>query len=94
MTNSTARQATLRRLVKVMNLALGTNIDEHGFSQVRRLDELIGFDSLTLLEWVAALEEEFQVTLPPERLRLEFLVDLDGMADYLINATIAAGSKS
>jgi acyl carrier protein len=80
-------------LVKVMNHALGTNIDEGGLARVRRLDELVGFDSLTLVEWVAALEEEFQVTLPSERLRLEFLVDLDGVVDYMINATTAPGRQ-
>lgn len=77
----------------MMNLALGTNMDEGGLARVRRLDELIGFDSLTLLEWVAAVEEEFRVTIPPERLRLEFLVDLAAMVEYLTGATNPAGSK-
>ena len=81
--NANAQQKTIKRLVKVMNQALGTNLAEGELSGVRRLDELVGFDSMTLLQWVAGLEEEFQVAFPPEQLRLEFLVDLGGLAKYL-----------
>jgi len=87
MMSSTSLQETRARLLNVMNLALGTNIDSSGVDLGTRLDELVGFDSLTLIEWTAAVEAEFRITIPPGRLRLDFLVDLDAMAEYLDNAS-------
>ena len=71
------------RLAKALNLRLGTNLQEAEILAAGRLDELMGFDSMTLLEWVGAIEEEFQLTLPQQCLRAEWLVDLRQLVEFL-----------
>jgi len=81
--SSPTRRDLLPRLAKALNLRLGTNLQEAEILTAERLDELMGFDSMTLLEWVGAIEEEFQLTLPQQCLRAEWLVDLRQLVEFL-----------
>ncbi|MBM3891234.1 MAG: acyl carrier protein [Verrucomicrobia bacterium] len=84
--NDNEYQQTARRLVGLLNRTLATNIEMDDLSGVKRLDELVGFDSMTSLQWVAALEEEFQLRVPPDKLRLDFLTDLAALVDFVSQA--------
>jgi acyl carrier protein len=44
---------------------------------------VVGLDSLAVIEFVAALEKEFGITLEPELLRLDFVSDLPQLARYI-----------
>ena len=83
----------LARILKVANNALAANLTEGDLSGIKRLDELIGFDSMTLLLWVTAIEEEFQLMIPPEQLQLDFLVDLQALSDFLCRKEIETKSE-
>ncbi len=79
-------QQTVSRLVGLFNRTLGSNIGMDELAGVKRLDELAGFDSMAALEWVAALEREFQLRVPPEKLRLEFLTDMAALVTFVSQA--------
>jgi len=82
------------RILKVANQALAANLVENDLSGIKRLDELIGFDSMALLQWIAAIEREFQVVFPPERLKLDILVDLQALTDFLCQNAIETKRES
>lgn len=48
-----------------------------------QLGELIGLDSIAMLEYVVALEKEFGITLSPDALRLELLADIRRLSEHL-----------
>jgi acyl carrier protein len=87
-------QEVIARILQLANQALGANLVENDLSGVKKLDELIGFDSMTSLQWVTAIEQEFHIILPPEKLRLDFLVDLPALADFLYKTIIEAQGAS
>jgi acyl carrier protein len=47
------------------------------------LDEVAGFDSLSVLQFLAAVEREFGLTFEKAQLRAAFLADLPGLAAYI-----------
>lgn len=84
------------RIAGIITRDLAANIEVEELSGVKRLDALLGFDSMVLLQWVAAIEREFGITIPPEKLRLDFLVDLPALAQFLRQALNeeSSGSRS
>ena len=73
----------LQRLRLLASDALDLNLTPAELATVTRLDEVTGFNSLTILEFVAAVEKEFGCTLPPAELNAEFLTDLPRLAQRL-----------
>jgi acyl carrier protein len=80
------------RIRKVLIDALSLNLEEEDLRYSKKLDELVGLDSLAVLEFVAALEKEFGITIEPEQLELEVLRDLERLAAY-IAARMGLGSE-
>ena len=59
---------------------LNLNLAPEEMSGLIRLDEVAGFDSITVLSFVAAVEKEFSITLTKAELKIEVLVDLPRLA--------------
>lgn len=72
------------RIRKVLVTSLSLDITPFDIPIDRPLDELVGLDSMTLLEYVIALEKEFGVLLEPEALRLDLLTDIPRLSRYLM----------
>jgi acyl carrier protein len=83
----TGSRETLDRIRRVFLQSLHLNLREEDLDYERRLDELAGFDSLAMLEFVTALEKEFGITMEPELLRLDFVRDLPQLAAYIEDRT-------
>jgi acyl carrier protein len=88
------KSIVLARMVRVINRALGANLEVSELQRESRLNDLIGLDSMAQLEYVTALEQEFQITFPAEKLRLDFLADLYALAEYLSGETRERSSGS
>lgn len=71
------------RIRKVLIDALSLNLEEEDLRYSEKLDELVGLDSLAVLEFVTALEKEFGITIEPEQLELEVLRDPNKLAAYI-----------
>jgi acyl carrier protein len=82
------RKAIRERIASRIVSTLSLNIDPAKLHEGDAcLDQFFGFDSLAVLEVVAALEEEFGIEFEPERLELSLLTDLTRLADYVASRT-------
>ena len=79
----TTKTTCLERLRRVADLSLNLNLSPLELDSLIRLDEFAGLDSLTLLEFIGAVEKEFGVTLGEEELQMEVLADLPVLAERL-----------
>ena len=84
---------TASRIRKVFVDSLGLNLNAAELDYERKLDEYAGLDSLAVLEFVTALEKEFDITIEPELLRLEFVRDLPELAAYIDGRTARLASS-
>ena len=80
----------LPRLQRLANDSLNLNLAPAEVAALTRLDEVAGFDSLTVLEFVSAVEKEFGLTFQAAELRTDFLADLPGLAEYISTHSGAA----
>lgn len=71
------------RIRRVLIDSLSLDLRDEEVAYAERLDEVVGLDSLTVLEFVAALEKEFAIVLDPEHLELEKLKDLAALTSYI-----------
>ncbi len=78
-----ASRDTMDRIKTVFVRSLHLNLSEVDLDYEQRLDELVGLDSLAVLEFVTALEKEFGITLEPEMLQLDLVRDLPQLAAYV-----------
>ncbi|MGD0578161.1 MAG: acyl carrier protein [Bryobacteraceae bacterium] len=76
-------ELVLQRLRHLADTSLGLNLTARELAALTRLDEVAGLDSLTVLEFVAAVEKEFGLTFAEDQLRASFLADLPALAGYL-----------
>lgn len=76
-------QQILHRLRWVACEALNLDLPPEEMAALSRLDEVVGFDSLTVLSFVGAVESEFGVTLGAGELATEVLADLPRLASRL-----------
>jgi acyl carrier protein len=74
---------TVDRIRRVFVESLHLNVNPKELDYEHKLDEFAGLDSLAVLEFVAALEKEFGITIEPELLRLDFVRDLSQIAAYI-----------
>jgi acyl carrier protein len=70
----------LQQLRRLACSVLKLNLTPEEMSELIRLDEVAGFDSITVLSFVAAVEKEFSITLTKAELKIEVLVDLPRLA--------------
>ena len=73
----------LERLRLAANVSLKLNLTPAELAGLNRLDDVAGLDSLTVLEFLAAVEREFGLSIAPDHLQGEFLADLPALADYI-----------
>lgn len=71
------------RIRRVFIESLRLNLREEDLSYEQKLDETTGLDSVAVLEFVAALEQEFGVAFEPEMLTLDIVRDLKALAAYI-----------
>ena len=74
---------TLDRIRRVFIESLHLNIRAEDLNYGDKLDEAAGLDSVAVLEFIAALEKEFEIQLEPEMLTLETVRDLRQLAAYI-----------
>ena len=74
---------TLDRIRRVFVESLHLNIQAEDLASQDKLNEAAGLDSVAVLEFVAALEKEFEITLEPEMLTIEVVGDLKQLAAYI-----------
>ncbi len=80
-TGPSAHAMTRIRRVFVESMCLGVPAEELSYEQL--LEETAILDSIAVLEFVAALEAEFGVSIEPKFLEFDFLSDLPALASYL-----------
>jgi len=73
----------LERLRRLASSSLNLNLSAEEVAALTRLDEVTGFDSLTVLEFVSAVEKEFGLTFEASELRRDFLANLPALAEYI-----------
>jgi len=78
-----ASRNTTDRIGRVFVRSLHLNLSEGDLDYGQKLDEVVGLDSLAVIEFVTALEKEFGITMEPERLRLDLVRDLPKLAAYV-----------
>ncbi len=71
------------RIARVAAQALGANLTASDLEGVTRLDEVLAFESLTVLEFVAGLEAEFAVEIELERFWRDYIMNLPALVEYL-----------
>ena len=78
---------TMDRIRRVFIESLHLNLREEDFSYEAKLDESVGLDSVAVLDFVAALENEFGLTFEPEMLTIDRVRDLKELAAYVDERT-------
>lgn len=76
-----SNDAVLQRLRQLCCSALNLNLAPEEVGELVRLDEVAGFDSLTVLNIVSAVEKEFGITLTRAELKTEVLANLPRLAE-------------
>jgi acyl carrier protein len=78
--NGLRSQETVDRIRRVFLESLHLNLSEEDLRYEDKLDEAVGLDSVAVLEFVAALEKEFEITFESEMLTLDLIRDLQRLA--------------
>jgi acyl carrier protein len=73
----------LQRLRRLASSSLNLNLTAADLATLTRVDDVAGFDSLTVLQFVSAVEKEFGLTFAPSELNARFLADLPALAAYI-----------
>jgi acyl carrier protein len=83
-------RGTMDRILRVFIDSLHLNLRMEDFRYEDKLDDIVGLDSVAVIEFVAALEKEFAITFEPEMLRLGLVRDLHALSAY-IDQRVARG---
>jgi acyl carrier protein len=74
---------TMQRIRRVFVESLHLNLPEENFSYEAQLDETVGLDSVAVIEFITALEQEFGITFEPEVLTIELVRSIQDLAAYI-----------
>jgi len=74
---------TVDRIKRVFIESLHLNLRPEDLAYQDKLDQAAGLDSVAVLEFIAALEKEFNLTLEPEMLTFDVVRDLEQLAAYI-----------
>jgi acyl carrier protein len=77
------RDLIFQRLQRLAVSSLNLDLSAEELATLTRLDEVAGLDSLTILEFVAAVEKEFGITLGEDELRANLLAHLPELAERI-----------
>ncbi len=75
--------SAMARIRKVFVESMGLGVSAEDLSYEQWLEETAILDSIAVLEFVAALEAEFGVSIEPKFLEFDFLSNLPALASYL-----------
>ena len=75
------------RIRKAFVRALHLNVSGEDLAYEDKLDTAAGLDSIALLEFVTAVEDDFGIQIEPHLLAFDFLRDLPRLAAYLEERT-------
>jgi acyl carrier protein len=78
-----ASRETVDRIKRVFVSSLHLNLTEADLAYEQQLDELVGLDSLAVIEFVTAIEKEFGIRIEHELLRLDFVRSLPRLSAYV-----------
>ena len=78
---------TADRIHKAFVESLRLPAGETDLPREQRLAEATGLDSIAVLEFVAAVENEFGITIEPEFLEFDFVTDLPRLVAYIQERT-------
>jgi acyl carrier protein len=76
-----------RRICLVFVRSLDLNLDPDNPLFPKDLSSVAGLDSLSILEFIAELEVEFEFKIEAEKFTLEFLSDLNALSEYISERT-------
>jgi acyl carrier protein len=74
------QEAIMQRLQRLAITALDLDLPEIDSGSMRRLDEVAGLDSVTVLVFVVAVETEFGITFDAGELNRETIANLPRLA--------------
>ncbi len=74
--------STETRIKRVL-MKLSPSLKEDDFEDGVKLDELFGLDSMTIIDFVAELEKEFNLTIESDGLSYDLLRDLTRLTAYI-----------
>lgn len=72
-----------QRIREVLVNSLSLNIAPDDIPVDRPFGDVIGFDSMSMLEYVVALEKEFGISIDQDALSLDLLTDITLLARYI-----------
>ncbi len=78
-----AQDKLKNRIKKILINALELNLKESEIKDGNNLDELFGLDSLAVIEFVLALEKEFEVKIETASLDINIIKDLNRLSVYI-----------
>jgi acyl carrier protein len=83
----TAEESLKTRIRRILIDSLELDLKEDEIEDGISLDELFGLDSIAVIEFVIALEKEFEITIESERLDSNSLKNLDRLSAYIEKLT-------
>ena len=82
-----AEESIKNRIRRILIDSLELDLKEDEIEDSVNFDELFGLDSIAVIEFVIALEKEFEITIESERLTTSSLKNLDGLSAYIEKLT-------
>lgn len=82
-----AEESVKNRIRRTLIGSLELDLKENEIADGVNFDEMFGLDSIAAIEFVIALEKEFEITIEPERLTSSSLKNLDGLSVYIEKLT-------
>jgi acyl carrier protein len=83
----TAEESVKNRIRRILIDSLELDLKEDEIEDGVNFDELFGLDSIAVIEFVIALEKEFDITIESERLTSSSLKNFDGLSAYIEKLT-------
>ena len=83
----TAEKNIKNRIRRILIDSLELDLKEDEIGDSVNFDELFGLDSIAVIEFVIALEKEFEITIESERLTSSSLKNLDKLSAYIEKLT-------
>lgn len=71
------------RVQRVLRQSLGLNASREEIAAASSIDQLLGLDSIAMLEFVMALEQEFGLTFDADHLDEELFGDLARLSGHI-----------
>lgn len=74
---------TRSRIARLITTTVGANLTAEDLENAERLDDLVAFDSIALLEFVVGLEQEFSIQFDQDQFTRDFVLDLPALVQRI-----------